>query len=611
MTEGREVGALPGPEGWTFRVWAPRVPSVRLILPSQGDASGIPLDAEGNGYHGGVIPGLGEGTRYRFRLEGSDLPDPASRWQPEGVHGPSALVDLEGYPWTDGNWSGIDLSDLVIYELHVGTFSPEGTFAGVLARIPGLRKMGFTAVELMPVAQFPGRWNWGYDGVDLFAVESHYGGPHALQDLVDGAHRAGMAVLLDVVYNHLGPEGNYLGRFGPYFSERHGTPWGPGLNFDGPGSDEVRRFFTANARQWRDLMHLDGLRLDAIQGIVDTSADPFLRELSRELTPRSGRPFHLIAESDQNDPRTLQSPSKGGMGLHAQWADDFHHSFHAFLTGERRGYYQDFGGFHPMVRALKTPFVYEGQFSPYRGRRHGAPARGLAPHRFVVFLQNHDQVGNRAQGERWTHLVSPGDRRVAHALLVLGPYLPLFFMGEEYGEVRPFLFFTDHGDPALIAGVREGRRREFASWGAEETPDPQDPATFRRSQLDWETQDLPEREGTRRYLASLLALRHAHPSFRAPRGRRITFRERERWIRVDISASPAERWTLLAVWGGGWYPDRPGKVPTEPRHIWMDSEDPAYGGSGTPPEDGGRVRGPRFLLYGSTVPEGGSPWNGS
>jgi maltooligosyltrehalose trehalohydrolase len=446
------------------------------------------LARDASGVFETVVPGVGPDTDYFYRLDGErDRPDPVSRWQPGGVHGPSRVVDRR-FDWTDGAWRGIDTADLILYELHVGSFTAEGTFDAAAQQLDYLRELGVTAIELMPVAEFPGRRNWGYDGVHPFAAQSSYGGPRGLKRFVDAAHGAGLAVVLDVVYNHLGPEGNYLAEFAPYFTDRYSTPWGKAINFDGPESDGVRRYFIDNALYWISEFHIDGLRLDAVQMIFDFGARHFLAELGAAVHDQGAaldRRVQVIAESDLNDPRLVRGPQVHGFGLDAMWNDDFHHAVHVALTGERSGYYVDFGGDDAIRRVMAERFVLDGRHSEYRRRRHGAPASDVAADRFVVFIQNHDQVGNRAAGERLAGLVSPEQQKLAAALLFLSPYIPLLFMGEEYGETRPFLYFVDHGDRELREAVRRGRRREFERFDWQgPIPDPAAAETFERSRFD-------------------------------------------------------------------------------------------------------------------------------
>ena len=471
----------------SFRVWAPRAQRVHLAL---GDRR-IAMSAEPRGSWVVDVPRAHAGLDYGFALDdGEVLPDPRSPWQPAGVHGPSRLVDHRAFRWTDEAWRPAPLSSAVIYELHVGTFTPGGTFDAAIERLGHLVGLGVSHVELMPVAQFPGQRGWGYDGVDLFAPHAAYGGPDGLKRLVDACHARGLAVILDVVYNHLGPSGNYLGRFAQYFTSRYGTPWGEAINFDGAGSDAVRRFVLDNARQWLADYHVDGLRVDAVHAMFDRSAFPILEELASEvraLEAERGRPAILIAENDLNDPRIVRAPAAGGYGFDAQWNEDFHHALHAVLTGERMGYYGDFGALGDVTTALTQGFVYAGRHSAYRGRRHGRPATGVGGHAFIGCLQNHDQVGNRACGDRLSQLVSAGRLRIGAALVLTAPFVPMLFQGEEWGATTPFLYFTDHEEPELGRAVSEGRRREFAAfgWDPSQIPDPQSPATYEASKLDW------------------------------------------------------------------------------------------------------------------------------
>ncbi|MDX1946151.1 MAG: malto-oligosyltrehalose trehalohydrolase [Pirellulaceae bacterium] len=502
-----------------WRVWAPRARQVELVLiDNAGQRRRWAMLAEPRGYFSAVLPNIPEGQRYAYRLDGGpERPDPASRWQPDGVHAASAVWNPRPFAWTDRAWRGVRRRDLVIYELHVGTFTPEGTLDAILPRLAELRELGVTALELMPVAQFPGTRDWGYDGVFWFAVQNSYGGPRALQRLVNAAHEAGLAVLLDVVHNHLGPEGNYLPEFGPCFSQRFRTPWGDGINYDERGSDEVRALVLANARSWLRDFHLDGLRLDAIHAVHDQSPTHILaamRGIADDEAALRGWPAYLIGESDLNDARVLRAVDAGGYGLDAQWSDDFHHCVHALLTGEQAGYYADF--FDParqLAKALRQAFVHDGTYSIFRGRHHGAPPRDLAGDRFVVSIQTHDHVGNRARGERLHQLLSPPQQRLASGLLLLAPSLPLMFMGEEYGETRPFPFFCDFADPALQSAVRAGRQREFADFHWQGLlPDPLAAETFAAARLSWDWSGDPARAGLRRLYVDLLAARRTWPT---------------------------------------------------------------------------------------------------
>ena len=470
-----------------FLVWAPLINRVEVHILSP-DERMVPLEKISRGYHYGVVQGVKPGTRYFYRLDGNiERPDPASRFQPEGVHGPSQVIDPH-FVWEELHWSGIPFSHYVLYELHVGTFTAQGTFDAIVPHLDELKDLGITSIMFMPVAQFPGERNWGYDGVYPFAVQNSYGGPDGLKRLIDACHQRGLAVILDVVYNHLGPEGNYLHDFGPYFTDRYRTPWGPALNFDGPDSDEVRRFFLDNALFWVTEFRVDALRLDAVDQIYDFSALHFLQELGaavHEQAERFNRRIYVIAESDLNDVRIIRSPELGGYGLDAQYNDDFHHALHTLLTGERAGYYKDFGSIQDLAKAFAEGFVYSGVYSPLRRRRHGNTSKYLAARQFVVFAQNHDQVGNHLKCERLSALVSFEGVKLAAAVVLLSPFIPLLFMGEEYGETAPFPYFVSHSDPDLIEMVRRGRREEFAhlEW-SDAPPDPQEEATRQSASLD-------------------------------------------------------------------------------------------------------------------------------
>jgi maltooligosyltrehalose trehalohydrolase len=473
-----------GEDRCAFLVWAPLVSRVEVHVLAPEERM-LPLEKVSRGYHYGVVQGVKPGTRYFYRLDGStEHPDPASKFQPEGVHGPSQVIEPH-FVWEELHWSGIPFSHYVIYELHVGTFTAQGTFDAIVPHLDELKDLGITSIMIMPVAQFPGERNWGYDGVYPFAVQNSYGGPEELKRLIDACHQRGLAVMLDVVYNHLGPEGNYLHDFGPYFTDRCRTPWGSAINFDGPDSDEVRRFFIENAVFWVTEFRVDALRLDAVDRIFDVSARHFLQELSavvHEQAERLNRRIHVIAESDLNDVRVIRSPELGGYGLDAQYNDDFHHSLYTLLTGERTAYYKDFGRLQDLAKAFAEGFVYSGEYSPARRRRHGNSSKDLPAPRFVVFAQNHDQVGNR---QRLSCLISFEGLKLAAAVVLLSPFIPLLFMGEEYGETAPFPYFISHSDPELIEVVRNGRREEFAfcQW-PDEPPDPQEEATRQSASLD-------------------------------------------------------------------------------------------------------------------------------
>jgi maltooligosyltrehalose trehalohydrolase len=485
------LGATPSTdgEGTRFVVWAPNAGRVEAVLLDPDEA--VALESGGDGLFSGVAAGAGPGRRYRYRLDGGDeLPDPASSLQPEGVSGPSEVVG-PWRDWTDAEWRGVPLAELVLYELHVGTFTPDGTFDAIVPRLAELRELGITAIELMPVSQFPGARNWGYDGVFPYAVQDSYGGPDGLCRLVDAAHAAGLAVCLDCVYNHLGPEGNVLPRFGSVFTDRYRTPWGQAINMDGPGSDGVRGLLIGSALRLLEDYHVDALRLDAVDQIADASATHFLAELAdavADASTRAGRPLHLIAESDLNDPRMITARAAGGLGMDAQWSGDLHHSLHTLVTGEDTGYYADFAGrgTRMAARAYRGAFAYTGQRSRHRGRRHGAPAAGVHGSRFVVFGQNHDQVGNRMLGDRLARTAGLEAAKLMAGAVVLAPQVPLLFMGEEYAEDAPFPFFVSHAGAELIDAVRRGRAEEFRSFRwVGEPPDPQSEDTFRSAILRW------------------------------------------------------------------------------------------------------------------------------
>ncbi|HJS98654.1 MAG TPA: malto-oligosyltrehalose trehalohydrolase [Terriglobales bacterium] len=471
-----------------FRVWAPHVRQVTLRLMGGRD---LPMQRSADGTFSLQAPAQA-GDRYFYILDGQKpLPDPVSRLLPEGVHGPTAIVDPNTFAWRDYTWRGLDLRDYIIYELHVGTFSPEASFDGVVQRLDYLKSLGISVIELMPVAAFPGTRNWGYDGVSMYAVQASYGGPEGLKRLVDAAHGAGLAVMLDVVYNHLGNEGNYLRLFGPYFTHHHTTPWGDAMNYDDLGCEGVRRHVVENAVYWIREYHLDGLRLDATQTIYDDSPLHIVAEIQenvQRLAAEQGRKVCVIAETDENDRRYVLPRTQGGLGVDAVWSDDFHHAVHAYLTGEREGYYQDFGRKEQIVQALNEGFVFQGEpFNFWRGNQRGTSSADIPLPAHVLCTQNHDQVGNRARGDRLGALVPRGACKLAAALLLLAPETPLLFMGQEYGETAPFQFFTDYGDPVLQKAVREGRRKEFEHFVAfgGEVPDPQEPQTFERSKLQW------------------------------------------------------------------------------------------------------------------------------
>ena len=499
-----------------FTVWAPFALSVSLkfVAPEQRL---VLLKKSERGYWHTRAEGCLPATQYRYLLDGErERPDPASQYQPDGVHGPSEVVDHAAFRWTDSGWKGLPLPSMIMYELHTGTFTPEGTFEAIIPRLGDLRGLGINTIELMPVSQFPGDRNWGYDGVYPYAVQNSYGGPEGLKRLVNACHQMELAVSLDVVYNHLGPEGNYLWDFGPYFTDRYKTPWGEAINFDGPYSDEVRNYFIANALHWITEYHIDALRIDAIHGIFDFSARHFLQELGEAVRLHAQsvrREVYVIPESDLNDVRVIRPVEVGGHGLDAQWNDDFHHALHTLLTGERNGYYEDFGKIEHLEKALREGFIYSGEYSPFRKRRHGSSSKDRPGLQFVVFSQNHDQVGNRMRGERLSGLVPFEALKLAAGAVLLAPNIPLLFMGEEYGEKAPFLYFVSHGDKALIEAVRKGRNDEFKhfAWNGE-PPDPQDERTFLASKINWEKRRQGEHAVLLNFYRALVKLRREIPA---------------------------------------------------------------------------------------------------
>jgi len=495
--------------GQRAAVWAPQVEHVELQVGSDR----VLMPRGSGGWWESPSP-LSPGTDYGYLVNGEGpFPDPRSRWQPQGVCGLSRAVDFNAFNWTDTDWTPPPMSRAVFYELHIGTFTEAGTFAAAMERLSYLHDLGVTHVEVMPVAAFHGQYGWGYDGVSLYAPHEPYGGPAGFQQFVDQCHAHGLAVVLDVVYNHLGPVGNFLSRFGPYFHNCYVTPWGPSVNLDGPDSDEVRRFFIDNALMWLRDYHCDGLRLDAVHAFIDLSAYHFLEQLTDEVDALSaslGKKFVLIAESDLNDPKVLRPREQGGYGVDAQWSDDVHHAVHAWLTGEQRGYYVDYGAIDQVAHVLHSPFYHDGRHSPYRRRRHGRSPAGLSPHRFVVCLQNHDQIGNRAGGERITLLASQARVQAGAALILLSPYVPMLFQGEEWGASTPFPYFVDfHDDPVLSQAVSEGRKNEFAAfgWPLEEILEATDVQTFAKAKLKWQEMETAEHGALREWYRSLLRLR--------------------------------------------------------------------------------------------------------
>ena len=519
---------------YEFRVWAPHPQKVEVVLEDRR----IPMEPREGGWWAVVVAEAAPGCDYAYSLDGGPpRPDPRSAFQPGGVHGPSRLVDPAAFVWSDRAWRGVPLPGSILYECHVGTFSAAGTFDGAIEHLDHLVDLGIDAIELLPVVEFSGKKGWGYDSVDLFAPHHAYGGPDGLKRFVDAAHAHGLGAVIDVVYNHLGPAGNYLQEFGPYFSPIHQTNWGDAVNFDDPGSHEVRRFVIDNALMWLRDYHCDGLRIDAAHAIVDDSAIHVLEAMAievRSLAAHLRRPLFLIAETDLNDTRYVRSRDAGGYSLDAGWADEWHHALHATLTGDRRGYYEDFGPLSLLSKALRQAWVYDGVYSPHRQRVHGRPPLGLTGSQFVVCTQNHDQLGNRALGERTSALMSDGRLRIAAALLLTSPFVPLLFQGEEWGATGPFQYFTDHEDPELGQAITEGRRQEFAAfdWDTQQLPDPQDPATFARSRLDWSERESHHHAGLLDWYRLLIIFRRQLPELTDPRLElSVTqFDEEEGWL---------------------------------------------------------------------------------
>lgn len=514
-----------------FTVWAPLLKEVAVKVISHNEQL-LPMQQLEYGFWQVTAEDIEPGSRYVYQLEGTkEFPDPASYLQPEGVHKASEVFDHSAFNWTDRDWSGIRLEDYIIYELHIGTFTPEGTFEAVIPRLTRLKELGINAIEIMPVAQFPGERNWGYDGVYPYAVQDSYGGPDGFKKLINACHLEGISVILDVVYNHLGPEGNYLPNFGPYFTKKYLGDWGDAPNLDFAYCDGVREYFLENALYWLDTFHVDALRLDAIQGIYDFSAKHFLEELAERvhaLSKQKGRKFYLTAESDFNDVRIIRPKEVGGYGLDAQWCDDFHHSLHTLITGEQQKYYQDFGKCKDLEKALREGFVYSGQYSPDRKRRHGNSSAEEPAYKFIVCAQNHDQTGNRILGERMTKLTSFEGLKLTAGTLILSPFIPLLFMGEEYGEEAPFFYFISHSDHDLIEAVRKSKKDEFLEAGHEKDfQDPQDPGTFNKCVLNWEQQEEGKHKVLWDFYQELIFLRRINEALKVLDKKKLEVSSRE------------------------------------------------------------------------------------
>lgn len=518
-----------------FRVWAPKANNVGVCMDDAVHA----MEKTDGGWWQIDVASANAGSDYAFIIDktGPALPDPRSAWQPQGVHGPSRVVDHTAFAWTDAEWQAPPLARAIIYELHVGTFTVEGTFDAAQQRLSYLSDLGITHVELMPVGAFPGKHGWGYDGVDLFAPHQAYGGQEALKRFVNACHEHGLAVLLDVVYNHLGPSGNYLARFGPYFTHAHHTPWGDAVNLEGAGSHEVRRFFCDNALMWLRDYHFDGLRLDAVHAYMDRSAIHFMEQLSTEvraLETETDKHYAVIAESDLNDPRFVKPVEAGGYGMDAAWSDDFHHALVTVLTAKRTGYYSDFGSIADLAKALKSVFVYDGIYSPHRDRIQGRPVEGIPAWRFFGYSQNHDQTGNRARGERLCQLVNADRAKIAAAVVLTSPFVPMLFQGEEWAASSPFQYFTDHEDAELGRLVSEGRKKEFAAfgWNPDDVPDPQDEQTFLRSKLNWEEQSRQPHSDMLDWYRKLILLRMSHADLTngSLEETQVEYSEEQKWL---------------------------------------------------------------------------------
>ncbi|QNF34748.1 malto-oligosyltrehalose trehalohydrolase [Adhaeribacter swui] len=516
-TNKRSLGVNFTPTGEASVVlWAPLLESADIRVAGKNK---IPLKKQEFGYWQLTTTELQPGDQYKFVLNNEqEFPDPASLSQLDGVHGNSEAINISDFNWTDSNWNNLPLADYILYELHTGTFSPEGTFAGIAEKLDYLKSLGVNAIEIMPIAQFPGSRNWGYDGVFPYAVQNSYGGACGLQTLVDLCHQKGIAVVLDVVYNHMGPEGNYLGAYGPYFTDKYNTPWGNAINFDDAWCDGVRQYFAENVLMWFRDFHVDALRLDAVHAIKDFSAVHILREIKmhvNQLMKETGRTHHLIVELDLNDPKFINPLEEQGFGMDAQWIDEFHHALRVTATGERTGYYSDFTSISHLAKSYQDAYVYDGQYSPHRFKKFGLKAQNNPGQQFIVFSQNHDQVGNRMLGERTSQLVSLEMQKLMAGAVLVSPFLPMLFMGEEFAEPHPFLYFVSHTDPDLVEAVRKGRKAEFAAFHAlGEAPDPQSEETFTQSKLQWEILNQEPHQTMLRYYQALIQLRQNTPALK-------------------------------------------------------------------------------------------------
>jgi maltooligosyltrehalose trehalohydrolase len=584
----RKPGVSITPEGSAEAVlWAPFARKVEIKI---AENLLVALEPEKYGYWKQKNVPIREGEAYKFVLDGTiEIPDPASLSQPDGVHGDSMVVDLRNFRWSDSVWKNLPISEYIIYELHTGTFTPEGTFAGIESKLNYLKILGVNAIEIMPVAQFPGSRNWGYDGVYPYAVQQSYGGAAALQKLVNACHENGIAVILDVVYNHLGPEGNYLGQSGPYFTNKYNTPWGPAINFDDAWCDGVRNYFIQNVLMWFRDFHIDALRLDAVHAIKDFSPVHILREIRQQvdqLMQQTGRVHYLIAELDLNDTKYIDPVEEKGYGMHAQWIDEFHHALRVCAGEQKNGYYADFAGIRHLARSYKNAYVYDGIWSPHRNKTFGVKAENNPGHQFVVFTQNHDHVGNRMLGERPSVLYSAEINKLMAGAVICSPFLPMLFMGEEYGETNPFQYFISHTDPALVEAVRKGRKAEFGAFqAAGEAPDPQAEETFNDCRLRWE---LPEKDNHRKifqYYQALIKLRKEHPVLKnlsrkqlevnIDEDKKLLFLHRwsgDRRLLLVMNFSASQQKAIVSDPGKGWF-------------RILDSSDTIWGGPGSVAQD--------------------------
>jgi maltooligosyltrehalose trehalohydrolase len=578
-----------------FCVWAPFKKKVAVRLK---DKNPIPLNKDKKGYWEGLVEDAGPGDLYKFILEDKEeFPDPASRSQPEGVHSWSQIVDHNDHSWQDDDWKGLPISKMIIYELHVGTFTEEGTFEAVIDQLDHLLDLGINTIEIMPISQFPGERNWGYDGVYPYAAQHSYGGAAGLKKMIDACHSKGIAVLLDAVYNHMGPEGNYLSQYGPYFTEKYQTPWGAALNFDDKHSDEVRNFFLQNALMWLEEFRFDGLRLDAIHEIIDRGARHLLKEMSQkidELEEKTGRQYVLIAESDLNDTKVVNPYNRGGYALEGQWVDDFHHAVHTLLTGEKGGYYSDYGKISHLAKSFRQGFIYDGIYSTHRKRTIGNSPKDLSPHHFVVSIQNHDQIGNRMLGDRLSNLISFEAQKLAAGIMLTSPFVPMLYMGEEFAEDNPFQYFVSHGDPELVKAVQQGRKREFEYFLTHDGdfPDPQSKETFKHSKINWNFIDDPAKEKMFKFYKHLLKLRRdgEFESFRKNEIQTEVFEE-EKILTVRTEGTNG----LFAAFNFSQKPQRI-KLPEGDPELLIASADKKWGGSDNF-SPGDEVPGHSFILF--------------